>query len=90
MMQDWLLTLHKLQHRHNGVLLNYFPVTGLLKANKKICGVRVKDVFTGKEYEIKSKAVINATGVFTDAVMNMDDPKHKQYDHPQPGNSFGG
>ncbi len=61
-----------------GCLLNYFPVSGIIKANKKVCGVQVKDLFTGKEYEIKSKCVINATGVFTDAVMNMDNPKHKQ------------
>jgi glycerol-3-phosphate dehydrogenase len=70
---------------HNGVLLNYFPVTGLLKANNKIFGVHVKDIFTGKEYEIKAKVVMNATGVFTDAVMNMDDPKHKQMISPSQG-----
>jgi len=63
---------------HLGTLLNYFPVTGIIKANKKVFGVRVKDFFSGKEYEVKSKAVINATGVFTDAVMNMDNPNHKQ------------
>jgi glycerol-3-phosphate dehydrogenase len=28
---------------------------------------------TGKEYTVAAKAVINATGVFTDAVMQMDD-----------------
>jgi glycerol-3-phosphate dehydrogenase len=70
---------------YDGTLLNYFPVTGLLKANKKVCGVRVKDFFTGKEYEVKSKSVINATGVFTDAVMNMDNPKHKQMIAPSQG-----
>jgi glycerol-3-phosphate dehydrogenase len=70
---------------HHGTLLNYFPVTGLLKTNKKVCGVKVKDIFTGKEYAIKSKVVINATGVFTDAVMNMDDPKHKQMISPSQG-----
>jgi len=71
--------------QHNGVLLNYFPVTGLLKSNKKTCGVHVKDVFTGVTYEIKSKVVINATGVFTDAVMNMDNPRHKQMVAPSQG-----
>ncbi|MEI9811024.1 MAG: glycerol-3-phosphate dehydrogenase/oxidase [Bacteroidota bacterium] len=70
---------------HHGTLLNYFPVTGLLKINKKVCGVKVKDVFTGKEYEVKSKTVINATGVFTDSVMNMDEPKHKQMITPSQG-----
>jgi len=63
--------------QYKGVVLNYFPVKGLLKENKKVCGVQAKDFFSGKEYEIKSKVVINATGIFTDSVMNMDEPKHK-------------
>jgi glycerol-3-phosphate dehydrogenase len=66
-------------------LLNYFPVTGLLKANKKVCGVQAKDFFTGKEYEVKSNVVINATGIFTDRVMSMDDPAHKQMISPSQG-----
>ncbi|MDZ4793493.1 MAG: glycerol-3-phosphate dehydrogenase/oxidase [Bacteroidota bacterium] len=71
--------------QHNGVLLNYFPVSGLLKMDKKICGVWVKDFFTGKEYEVKSKVVINATGVFTDAIMRMDDVKHNNIINPSQG-----
>jgi glycerol-3-phosphate dehydrogenase len=63
--------------QHHGVLLNYFPVTGLLKTRTKISGVQVKDALSGKTYEVKSKAVINATGIFTDAVMHMDEPHHK-------------
>ena len=70
---------------HGAVVLNYFPVAGLLKMNKKICGVWTKDFFTGKEYEIKSKVVINATGVFTDAIMKMDDAKHKNIISPSQG-----
>jgi glycerol-3-phosphate dehydrogenase len=68
-----------------GSLLNYFPVKGILKTNKKACGVQVKDALTGKAYEIKSKVVINATGVFTDAVMNMDNPKHRPIVTPSQG-----
>lgn len=67
------------------MLLNYFPVSGLLKMNKKVCGVWVKNVFTGKEYEIKSKVVINATGVFTDTIMKMDDAKHESIINPSQG-----
>ena len=70
---------------HSGALLNYFPVTGILKTDKKVCGVKVKDFFTGREYEVKSKVVINATGVFTDLVMNMDNPQHKQMISPSQG-----
>jgi glycerol-3-phosphate dehydrogenase len=71
--------------KHGATLLNYFPVSGLLKVQKKICGVLVKDFFAGKEYEVKSKIVINATGVFTDAIMKMDDAKHKNIISPSQG-----
>jgi glycerol-3-phosphate dehydrogenase len=70
---------------NNAVVLNYFQVTGLLKANKKICGVKVKDNLSGKEYEIKSKTVINATGVFTDCILNFDNDKHKTIITPSQG-----
>lgn len=59
----------------HGVVLNYFKVTGLLKAQDKIAGVQVKDAITGKTYEVQGKVVINATGVFSDAVQQMDDPQ---------------
>lgn len=71
--------------QYHATLLNYFPVRGIIKSGKKIKGVQVKDVFTGKEYNIKSKVVINATGVFTDAVMNMDNPRHNQMIAPSQG-----
>ncbi|MEJ0105820.1 MAG: glycerol-3-phosphate dehydrogenase/oxidase [Bacteroidota bacterium] len=70
---------------NNAVVLNYFPVTGLLKVNDKITGVKVKDSLSGKEYEIKSKTVINATGVFTDAVLNMDNGEHENIIAPSQG-----
>jgi glycerol-3-phosphate dehydrogenase len=70
---------------HGAVVLNYFPVTGLLKTQQKICGVWVKDFFTGRDYEVKSKTVINATGVFTDAVMKMDEAKHENIISPSQG-----
>ncbi len=70
---------------HEGVLLNYFPVRGLLKMQNKVCGVWVKDSISGLEYEVKSKSVVNATGVFTDAVLNMDDPEHERIISPSQG-----
>ncbi|HRE37852.1 MAG TPA: glycerol-3-phosphate dehydrogenase/oxidase [Chitinophagaceae bacterium] len=67
------------------IILNYFPVTGLLKMQKKICGAWVKDSLTGNEYEVRSKVVINATGVFTDRLLRMDDPKHENIINPSQG-----
>ncbi|MEO7924061.1 MAG: glycerol-3-phosphate dehydrogenase/oxidase [Chitinophagaceae bacterium] len=71
--------------RQGAVILNYFPVAGLLKMNQQVCGVWVKDAFTSMEYEVKSKVVINATGVFTDSIMKMDDAKHKNIISPSQG-----
>jgi glycerol-3-phosphate dehydrogenase len=79
------ISLAQTAAQHNAAVLNYCPVTGFLKANKKICGVKIKDLETGLEYEINSKTVINATGVFTDSVMNMDDPRHAQLITPSQG-----
>ena len=30
---------------------------------------------TGKEFDVRAKAVINATGPFTDSIRKMDDPE---------------
>ncbi len=71
--------------QYGAVLLNYFPVIDLLKFKNKVSGVWVKDFFTGKEHEVKSKVIINATGVFTDSIMKMDDPTHENIINPSQG-----
>jgi glycerol-3-phosphate dehydrogenase len=68
-----------------GVLLNYMRVTGLLKDVDEVAGVRVVDQETGREYEVAAKAVINATGAFTDAVRRMDDEAAKPMIVPSQG-----
>lgn len=57
-----------------GTLLNYFNVTGLVKENGKVVGLKAQDELDGKEYTINTKVVINATGVFVDNILDMDDP----------------
>jgi glycerol-3-phosphate dehydrogenase len=63
---------------HHATVLNYSPVTGFLKQHGKTIGVKVKDAISGNEYEIKSKTVVNATGIFTDTLLHMDDPDHEK------------
>ena len=66
---------------HGATIINYMSVEGLMKANNKVCGVLLKDklndVSSSQSYEVKAKAVINATGVFTDSILKMDDAKAK-------------
>jgi glycerol-3-phosphate dehydrogenase len=63
---------------HGATVINYMSVERLLKANGKVCGVLVRDSLNDASsesvsYEVKAKAVINATGVFTDSILKMDD-----------------
>ncbi|MFP4000226.1 MAG: FAD-dependent oxidoreductase [Desulfobacterales bacterium] len=55
-------------------VVNYMKVAGLLKKGQMTAGVLARDTETGEEYEIQASGVINATGVFTDEVLKMDDP----------------
>lgn len=67
-------------------LLNYIKVTNLLKdETNQIIGVQVQDQESGIKYEIKGSAVINATGVFTNAIMKLNDTVYKKYIVPSQG-----
>ncbi|MDB5232451.1 MAG: glycerol-3-phosphate dehydrogenase/oxidase [Chitinophagaceae bacterium] len=56
------------------VLLNYFKVTSLIKINQKVTGVVVKNTESGINYNVNAKVVINATGVFVDDILSMNEP----------------
>ncbi|NWV08531.1 GPDM protein, partial [Ptilonorhynchus violaceus] len=49
------------------------------------CGVRCRDVLTGKEFDVRAKCVINATGPFTDSVRKMDDQEVPNICQPSAG-----
>jgi glycerol-3-phosphate dehydrogenase len=67
-------------------ILNYFKVISLTKnAESKITGVVVTDAETGTKYTVKGKAIINATGVFVDDILNMDKPERKPMVRPSQG-----
>lgn len=70
---------------HGGYVLNYCQVIGLLKDAGLVSGVKVKDLESGTEYDIKAKAVINATGVFVDNIMQMDVPTGQHMVRPSQG-----
>lgn len=54
-------------------LLNYAKVTSLHQEKGLVKGVQAVDQFSGEEYNLRAKCVINATGVFTDEIRRMDD-----------------
>lgn len=68
-----------------GTVINYFRVTALLKKDNKINGVAATDAESGKQYNLKAKVVINATGVFADDVLKMDKPEKRSLIKPSQG-----
>ncbi|WP_437206688.1 glycerol-3-phosphate dehydrogenase/oxidase [Planctomicrobium sp. SH664] len=70
---------------HGATILNQFPVIGLLKRQGKVAGVAARDSETGREFELPARAVINATGVFTDAIRQLDEPQHSSTLLPSQG-----
>jgi glycerol-3-phosphate dehydrogenase len=60
---------------NGGCAINYMKVTGLLKdQHQKIEGAILQDAEKKLTYKVKAKAVINATGVFVDDILRMDNP----------------
>ncbi|OIV43710.1 glycerol-3-phosphate dehydrogenase/oxidase [Flavobacterium johnsoniae] len=67
-------------------ILNYSKVTNLVKDNNnQVIGVQVCDQETGEKYNLKGSAIINATGVFTNAIMKLNDTVYKKYIVPSQG-----
>ncbi len=70
---------------HQGTALNHLPVEGFLKREGRVTGVRARDNETGETFEIVSKAVINATGVFADDLRCLDEPDTARRIRPSQG-----
>ena len=66
-------------------LLNYAEVTSIKKQNGLVSGVSFQDTITSENYEVSASVVINATGVFSDAIMAMDDAQAKPRITPSQG-----
>lgn len=67
-------------------VLNYFKVNQLHKSNHgKISGLSVKDQFSTNSYDVKAKMVVNATGVFADKILQLDNPGAKKMIQPSQG-----
>jgi len=79
------ISLAQTAENHGASLLNYFSVIGMTKENGMINGVEAKDELSGKTYTIEAKVVINATGVFSDEVIQMDQANAKKRIVPSQG-----
>ncbi len=53
------------------VVINYFGVTGFVKNGNTINGVKARDEISRNEIIVNAKVIVNATGVFADALMQL-------------------
>jgi glycerol-3-phosphate dehydrogenase len=68
-----------------GVVINHMKVTGLKLEGDRVRGVIAEDRESGKNYEICASSVINATGVFVDGILKMENPDARDVVKPSQG-----
>lgn len=73
---DARLTLETIRaaFSHGACVTNYVQVDELLKENGKVVGVRAHDAGSGQALDIHARVVVNATGPWTDTLLQLDDP----------------
>ncbi len=79
------LSLAQTAAAQGATVLNYMEVVDIKKEGGVINGVIANDAFTSLEYELHAKVVINATGVFVDDIMEMDDASQPPIVSPSQG-----
>jgi len=80
------VTLVRTMSDLGGLPVNHMGVTGLLKDETgQVCGVEATDSLTGDIRHLRGKAVINATGIFVDAIMRLDDAGARKLVAPSQG-----
>ncbi|MEW5908977.1 MAG: glycerol-3-phosphate dehydrogenase/oxidase [Thermodesulfobacteriota bacterium] len=70
---------------YGATLINYMKVEAVTKTSGITSGVIARDLETDREYELKTKALVNATGPFCDEIRKMDDPSSKGMIRPSQG-----
>jgi glycerol-3-phosphate dehydrogenase len=67
------VTLARTLENLGGIPINYMDVIDLVKTGGLTSGVKVRDLEEGRVYTLNAKGVINATGVFSDRLRQLDD-----------------
>lgn len=62
---------------HGALLLNYCKAVELEYTEGRIDGLRCEDVLSGEQYRVRARCVVNAAGVWVDALRDMDGPAHQ-------------
>ncbi|WP_433725571.1 glycerol-3-phosphate dehydrogenase [Nocardia sp. CA-129566] len=65
------MTIARTAAQHGATVLTRTKVTGLLRDGERVVGAQVTDLETGREYTVRARRVISATGVWTDEMNQM-------------------
>ncbi|MCM6778731.1 glycerol-3-phosphate dehydrogenase [Nocardia sp. CDC159] len=65
------MTIARTAAQHGATVLTRTKVTGLLRDGERVVGAHVTDLETGREYTVRARSVISATGVWTDEMNRM-------------------
>jgi glycerol-3-phosphate dehydrogenase len=68
------VTLARTAVDQGAAVANYVRATGFVYDGARIAGVRAHDVESGAELTIRAQVVVNAAGIFVDAVRRLDVP----------------
>jgi glycerol-3-phosphate dehydrogenase len=66
------VTLARTAVGQGAAVLNHCPATGLLREDGRVRGVTARDAETGEAFTLRAQCVVNATGVWVDAIRDMD------------------
>jgi glycerol-3-phosphate dehydrogenase len=67
-----VIEIIKTANVHGAAIANYISFIGFIKdANKKISGVKLRDELSGEIFDVHSRTVINATGVWMNEVRSL-------------------
>ena len=72
------INLAQTAEERGAAMLNYCRCVGLMKENGVVRGVEIHDVEDDQQFSVRTKCVINATGVFVDDLRRMDEPNVKR------------
>jgi glycerol-3-phosphate dehydrogenase len=65
------LALARTAAKYGAAVASNAPVVGFLREGERVTGVKVRDLVSGDEIEVRSRQVVNATGVWTDDVQSL-------------------
>lgn len=62
---------------NGGTALNYAEVISFIKEKEKIVGAVFLDKISGNKISVRAKCVFNATGIYSDTLMDLDATNHQ-------------